>query len=427
MTTTLDTYILSSDSGGDIDIIEANYAKGEVVDSQSDLLGPLSYTKLTLDPNAKGIYQIGLYPSDKMQILAFTDQPANGAGAFSPLPIQELRKGESEVYRTVVPGPRWKGFDSIIAFAGTQDGTVVEVTPSRTAFSYYTGATQTIAKGTTKRFYIDQYRLIKIQSQFDLTGSKVQANYPIALFSGHECGRISKVNKKSCDYTIEQLPSVDNWGSCYIAASFQGGSGTSVIKIVSHDAVANVEIHCTLANGNPSTSRSVSTKDYVFKYAMRPNEYCYFHSQAAPIMVTQFHSQNIGKSTYTGPSMVVLPDVSLKANNIPFFIPSDSRTQFITFTVREEHYNPIDIQLDSDSLGVLNYSAVQMNTLCGNFQVISSEVSKGYHRITHSNMDAGIQMVVYGVTGDGAYAYSPGMNQGKRHTLYWMAVKGLHM
>ena len=53
----------------------------------------------------------------------------------------------------------------------------------------------------------------------DLTGTRVQASKPIAVFSGHQCADVP-MRVPFCNYIVEQVPPVTSWGKHFILGQF---------------------------------------------------------------------------------------------------------------------------------------------------------------------------------------------------------------
>ncbi|GCC41175.1 hypothetical protein chiPu_0024989, partial [Chiloscyllium punctatum] len=68
-------------------------------------------------------------------------------------------------------------------------------------------------KGDTLTLSLAPYQSALIQSQNDLTGTKVEGSVPFALVSGHSCSMV----RFKCNHVYEHLPPVGRWGTEYVA------------------------------------------------------------------------------------------------------------------------------------------------------------------------------------------------------------------
>ncbi|KAI4876213.1 hypothetical protein NFI96_017951 [Prochilodus magdalenae] len=74
---------------------------------------------------------------------------------------------------------------------------------------------QKYPKGNKLTINLAPYETAQIQSTDDLTGSKVSANQPVAVFSGHSC----TWQFSDCNHVYEQLLPVSSWGTEFAVAS----------------------------------------------------------------------------------------------------------------------------------------------------------------------------------------------------------------
>ncbi|XP_015232371.1 PREDICTED: IgGFc-binding protein [Cyprinodon variegatus] len=96
---------------------------------------------------------------------------------------------------------------------------------------------------------LDPYESVQLQSNGDLSGSRVSSNHPIAVFSGHTCTlRFSK-----CNHVYEQLLPVSSWGTTFIlsALSFQS-------KYDSVYLLASQTSHVTINDGKSNKDFTIS-------------------------------------------------------------------------------------------------------------------------------------------------------------------------
>src|SRR6218665_1928137 len=90
---------------------------------------------------------------------------------------------------------------------------------------------------------------------FDYTGVYVASSKPIAVFSGHSCANVPYYHNY-CDYIVEQVPPVGQWGTSFIMASFYGrpwAVGYWIRVIAQTDTNVTYTYQSFDANNNPST------------------------------------------------------------------------------------------------------------------------------------------------------------------------------
>jgi len=74
----------------------------------------------------------------------------------------------------------------------------------------------------------------------DISGTRIIANKPISVFSGHECANVP-VNSEPCDILIEQIQPIDTWGTEVVTIPLRTRSGGDIIRVfASQDSTVNV-------------------------------------------------------------------------------------------------------------------------------------------------------------------------------------------
>ena len=116
--------------------------------------------------------------------------------------------------------------------------------------------------------------------------------------------------------------------------------------------------------------------------------------------------------------------ITIQNSEVPFYSKHNSDVNYfhyITITVPSQYYDEDAILLDGDPIHSNATTTVQ-SPLCGNFTLVSLEVSPGHHYLQHTTPGAGLLLIVYGFTLDTSYGYSPGLNQGETTFLYLSVV-----
>jgi hypothetical protein len=91
----------------------------------------------------------------------------------------------------------------------------------------------------------DVYQLVDAASPAkDLTGTKITANKPVAVFGGHRCAKIPETYM-AADYIVEQLPPVNSWGmECY-SMPLMGRSGGDTFRVVAAEDGTSLTVNAT--------------------------------------------------------------------------------------------------------------------------------------------------------------------------------------
>jgi len=71
------------------------------------------------------------------------------------------------------------------------------------------------------------------ERDFDLTGTRIVADQPVATFGGHTCAYVP-TTAQACDHLEVQMPPIQSWGRSYVSAPMADGSfnGTNVVRVL---------------------------------------------------------------------------------------------------------------------------------------------------------------------------------------------------
>ena len=140
-----------------------------------------------------------------------------------------------------------------------------------------------------------------LNSLFDVTGSRVLSNKPIAFFTGHECGTLP-AEMLFCDQMVEQIPPTSTWGTTFITSpiadriepdmfKFIASRDNTIIRAICNDSFLIEDIELDAGEiGEISSDQS-----------------CYYES-TSPILVVQFSTADPNLPD-GDPFMVVVPPV----------------------------------------------------------------------------------------------------------------------
>ncbi len=137
-------------------------------------------------------------------------------------------------YRNGIDSPR---DGSEFAVVATKPQTLVTITPTSPTGSHPAGQSFTVTLQTG-----EVYRLISIHNGEDLTGSRVQADKPIAVFSGAGLAYVP-YNIPYADHLYEQVPSVDLWGRHFVTVPLKGRTGGDMFRALASDDNTHVSIN----------------------------------------------------------------------------------------------------------------------------------------------------------------------------------------
>ena len=104
----------------------------------------------------------------------------------------------------------------------TQDNTTISVLPAHSVsfpdgFATNPSPPLGIAAGSTGIMTGQAGQTILIESIDDLTGTIIESDKPISVFTGHECGLVPSA-LTACDHLVEQVPPHVTWGTVFLTA-----------------------------------------------------------------------------------------------------------------------------------------------------------------------------------------------------------------
>ena len=177
-----------------------------------------SNEKNVTDSQFKGIR---IKAQGKRRIILFGQhEEAESNDAYLGLPVISRPPGSS--YEYIVSsvfgysGSARQAKHSVALIVGTENDTEIILEPSvviNHPFAILSGGRfGPGASVNTRTVTIQRFQTFYLQVHGkDISGTRIIANKPISVFSGHECASIP-VSSKPCDMLIEQIAPIDTWG-----------------------------------------------------------------------------------------------------------------------------------------------------------------------------------------------------------------------
>ncbi len=161
----------------------------------------------------------------------------------------------------------------------------------------------TVVKFDSSTIILNSIETYQIESDNDLTGTRITSSKPLSVFSGSDCAIVPH-NRRLCDHLVEQVPPTVTWGSKFHVASLEGRSSGERIRVLSARA-ASVAVNC---NTVVSVSEFQLQSGGSFREFEIPiNSFCSIES-TSPVLVAQYAyggtSDGMG-----GPFMMIIPPI----------------------------------------------------------------------------------------------------------------------
>ena len=184
----------------------------------------------------------------------------------------------------------------------------------------------TLVKFNSSTITLNSMETYQIESDNDLTGTRITSSKPLSVFSGSDCASVTQ-GTLYCDYLVEQVPPTVTWGSKFLVASLEGRSSGERIRVLSARA-ASVAVNC---NTNVSVSQFQLQGGGSFREFEIPiNSFCSIES-TSPVLVAQYaysiRSEGVG--------VMIIPPIEQFTNNyfvatFTFFV-SNYVTVYVSF------------------------------------------------------------------------------------------------
>ena len=311
---------------------------------------------------------------------------------------------------------------SYVTVVATEPGTQVTVTP--TVSTAAGGSVPAVTQGQPYTVTLNEMEILQLATKTknaDMTGTKVKASKPVAVFGGNSCANLPS-NKMYCDHVQEQMFPVETWGKGYLAVKFMPRGQTPEDDwwriMASED---NTKVTITGATGLAAVPTlkagqhfQINTpKAFVVKANKPISLGHYMLGQGAvslPLNKSVYNETfQTPKGCAIGSSYTSMGDPAISVS-VPFeqyrkqyifLTPDTYRYDFVTVTVPDKKETP-QVMLDGKPI------PVQLQKIGNtNFRFARFRVTDGPHTMSGTT-PFGIE--VYGYDCNVSYAYSGGLS-----------------
>ncbi len=251
---------------------------------------------------------------------------------------------------------------------------------------------------------------------YDLTGTEIQSNNPVAVWGGHGCDLVP-FDKMACDHVEEMMFPLETWGKEFVVSTtheIESGniqSTTSVVRVMSGDNGVQV-------NFDPSSVHSTVTLNRGEYIEFMTTENVHI-TASGPIMVGQFTvGQNYWTEETSGqgdPAFGLVVPMEQYRTEYAFTAPESFEEMDPQFGASGKNYLNIILRPEADGVDnglVLDGQSINATaTPIGNsgWGVIKMEITGGSHVIKSTNhREFGI--MVYGFAPYTSYLYPGGLD-----------------
>ncbi len=407
----------------------------------SDFVVPAGKTKEfkmpVMNVDGSGIFRKAIQVKSTQPIVAFQFNPFDAEGAFSNdasllLPMNTLGKTYYAVALSSRPNidiglkmPSQSGYVTVIA--ASAGDTTVTVTPTDKVLAApkygvpQDGTTPaSLDKGKPYTFKLKQFDVLNLEhlAEFnfkgisDLTGTKIVADKPVAVFCGHEEAVIGNDGpsqnapvdpndpnaKDSCcaEHIEEQMIPLEAWGTEAMCAKTKsrGGEKDLWYVVAGED---NVQLTTT-----PKTDLDGKTLGKAGDRLILQSDLSFMLKATGKVQVVQFIVSRGQTASFTGdPTMMVIPPKQQYREEYLIQTADGYGTNWVS-VIRPKG---MVVELDGAALADATFAAFGDNT----WELGYFEVKKGTH-IFKSKDGGGFGLMAYGYGNATAYGYPGGMN-----------------
>ncbi|XP_050843022.1 IgGFc-binding protein-like isoform X2 [Serinus canaria] len=240
-------------------------------------------------------------------------------------------------------------------------------------------------RGSSLTIPLEPFQAAQIQSAADLSGTRVVAQRPVAVFSGHTCvGRLSR-----CDHVVEQLHPITQWGKSFLVppVPFQGQSN---LIYITADQPTRVTGHSEITK----TTREIQP-NHSLLYGTQSPQGLFLTSEAGVQVFLLGSGENSGAITFE-PFFVSIPDITGYCNSYSVVALEgyDNRILLVVKTAETS-----GILLNKRPLGSVAWQQIPGT----DYSWVGINLGSGFgiHRVEHETAAFGV--------------WNVGMGQGKRY------------
>ena len=336
--------------------------------------------------------------------------------AYLALPIVLLPTGTPYEYIAVSvqgdSGSDQRSTDSVALIIGTENDTEIILEPSviiphllaspLTGNNFIPGVPVELRNVTIQRF---QTLYLQVRGG-DISGTRIIANKPVSVFSGHECANVPLSNPP-CDILIEQIQPIHTWGTEVITIPLRTRSVDTIKVFASQDSTLISVTHTDTAYGTVTSDPSFILNRNQFKELVI-GDFTLIESNYQ-IGVFQFsRSYQTDDVIDSDPFMLAVPSREQYRNSYVVapapFDPSIEGTlegliAYVNYTniaIPAEYFNASLITINNNTVNALDFKPIRRgdNSTWGyGAQLFLDE---GAQVIKHEDPNAALSVTLYG-------------------------------
>ena len=231
--------------------------------------------------------------------------------------------------------------------------------------------------------------LVLPQAHGDGTGTRIQSDQPVAVFSGMNCTNVP-ANYAYCDHIVEQLTPTSTWGRRFITTPLASRQNGDTFRIVAHTDDTEVriddEVVATLDAGEVH-ERILTSSSLI--------------ETSEPVLVAQYANGSTFSGNPGDPFMMIIPPYEQFLNAYTVTTPASGFVQSYVNVVAPGDGS--GITLDGALIPATEFEAVGDS----GYSAAAIAVEPGTHRLSAARP---FGLAIYGFNNDDSYGYTGGLS-----------------
>ena len=355
----------------------------------------------------------------RVKVIVINEEPGS-IGVVSSIPTAFPRDGTYRFYALSVDSTLLPNVHSAVLLVGAYDNTTVTI-----AAPYTLIHDRLLPAGEPFTIMLAQGETYVIQHSQDLTGTYIESDKWLTVYSGHECGQVPKGRVK-CDHLVDQVPPVSVWGQTYVVGALEAQALGHQLKLLAGVGPTMVWVRCfNVTSGAEVTESSynISRAGESVVILIPEKQDCTIAANDKILVAQLAQGQGISSAFLGDPFFAFVPSTDLYVPSTKFTtVPTQNRIRamemknYINLIVQQNWFNLEDITLDGEKLSDLRTGSATsrlVNFASGeSYAVISLEVTPGLHLVEHMSHNAQMAVLSYGFANHWSYGYWANTEEG---------------
>lgn len=256
---------------------------------------------------------------------------------------------------------------SMLSVVATEDNTQVTIVPSVSLSGRPAGVPYnlTLNQGET-------YQLLATVASADLTGSTINSDKPVAVFSGHTCGNVPP-NTGFCDHMVEQVPPMSSLGQSFVTIPLATRDAGDVFRVMATKDATEVSI---VGTGGYNEAFTLNSGQFM-ELSIPSNTYTRITATEA-VLVAQYSKGQASDNVISDPFMMLIPPFEQFQNSYTVTTPATGfNRHFINLAVQNSQIS--NITLDGALLPSSAFTPIPETDFSG----AQVEIEAGTHNISN--------------------------------------------